>query len=213
MIVNKANRFHYKDILIETHPEVYDPAEDTFLLLDSIDIKKEERVLEIGAGCGIIGLFCAKIGADVICTDINPISVELIKKNYLINQNKLKGNFEIRFGDMFSAIQDYDSFDTVIFNPPYLPTKKEDLTASWIDVSTSGGELGLDLTKRYIESLSKHLKEEGDAYFIFSSQCDKKELIKIIEKNNYDYIELKSQNFENETLTVFKIKKIKREVL
>ncbi|MCK4995751.1 MAG: hypothetical protein KAR55_02585, partial [Thermoplasmatales archaeon] len=63
------NSFHYKSLLIETHSEVYDPAEDTYLLLDAIDIKKNDSVLEIGTGCGIIALECARIGANVICTD------------------------------------------------------------------------------------------------------------------------------------------------
>ena len=33
--------FHYNELKIELHPEVYDPSEDTFQLVDSINIKKK----------------------------------------------------------------------------------------------------------------------------------------------------------------------------
>jgi len=199
--------FHYKDLSIEVHPEVYDPAEDTYLMLDSIEFKKEDNVLEIGTGCGIIALECCRKGVNVICTDINPLAVELVKKNYLINQEKLLGNFEVRLGDLFEPILDFETFDVIIFNPPYLPTRKKDLVGGWIDTAFNGGESGLETTKRFIQDLSRFLKKDGKAYLIFSSQSDKKKLDSAIKKSKLKSDIIKSQKFENETISVYCLKK------
>ena len=200
-----SKTFHYKDLIIETHPEVYDPAEDTFLLLDAIEIKKDDYVLEIGTGCGIIALECARIGANVICTDINPFAIELVKKNYLMNQNILTGNFEVRIGDLFSPILSSERFDKIIFNPPYLSTKKEDLTkgSGWFDVATNGGEDGFLVTKRFLDKLDIFMNKNGSAYFVFSSLSNKEKLEKIIDKNGFNFEIVKRCTFNDEELVVY----------
>lgn len=205
-LVNKES-FHYKDLLIETHPEVYDPAEDTYLLLDAINIDKNDSVLEIGTGCGIIALECARIGANVICTDINPIAVELVKKNYLMNQNLLNGNFEVRFGDLFSPVLSSETFDVILFNPPYLPTEEDDHVGGWYDAALNGGKSGIDVTKRFIEHLSKFLKKNGRAYFVFSSLSDKKKLESIIESSGLESKIVAAKKYDDETLSVYLLKK------
>jgi release factor glutamine methyltransferase len=194
---------------IELHPEVYDPAEDTFLLIDAIDIKKNESVLEIGTGCGIIALECARIGAKVVCTDINPYAVNLTKSNYSKNKNLIKGSFEVRKGDLFKPIKDKEIFDVIIFNPPYLPTKRNELIggSGWFDAALSGGIDGLKITKNYIDKLKNHLKEDGSAYFIFSSLSDRQKLENYLTKRNFNFNVASKSRFNDEILSVYKIKK------
>jgi len=201
--------FHYKDITIELHPEVYDPAEDTFLLLDAIKVNKDKSVLEIGTGCGLIALSCAMLGANVICIDINPIAIELVKKNYLMNQNILKGNFEVRIGDIFSPILSSESFDIIIFNPPYLPTKKEELVGGWFDTATNGGKDGLLFTKRFIKELPTYLNKHGSAYFVYSTLSNRDKLVSIFDKAKLFYKVIKSKCFDDETIEIYLVKKEK----
>ena len=202
---NLSKTFHYKELIIETHPEVYDPAEDTYLLLDAIDIKKDDSVLEIGTGCGIIALECARIGANVICTDINPFAVELVKKNYLMNQKILTGNFEVRIGDLFTPIVSGEKFDKIIFNPPYLPTRKEDLIkgSGWFDIATNGGKDGLLITKRFLEEIHKYLNKNGRAYFVFSSLSDQKKLKTYLSNLNLNTKVLSTHHFNDESLDIY----------
>ena len=108
-------KFNFKGLEIHLHPEVYDPAEDTFLLIDSIDIKPKDSVFEIGTGCGIISLYCASLGANVICSDTNPFAVELVKKNVLVNKSLLNGSLEVRLGSLFDVLSFDDKFDKIIF--------------------------------------------------------------------------------------------------
>jgi len=121
-----AKTFHYGVLTIELHPEVYEPAEDTFQILEAIKLEKDDRVLELGTGCGLIALSCASQGAKVVCTDINPHATALTLRNYQINRPLIKGSIEMRNGDLFSVIRSDELFDIIIFNPPYLPTRAED---------------------------------------------------------------------------------------
>lgn len=201
--------FHYNELTIELHPEVYEPAEDTFLLIDSLSIKKGIFALEIGTGCGIIALECARIGANVVCTDINPYAVNLTKRNYKTNKSIIKGSFEVRKGDLFTPIKENELFDIIIFNPPYLPTKKGELIggSGWFDVATNGGIDGLKFTKKYINNLENHLKKDGSAYFIFSSLSDSKKVEIYIKKRNFNFKVVSNSRFNDETIFVYRLKK------
>jgi release factor glutamine methyltransferase len=199
--------FHFNELEIDTHPEVYDPAEDTFLLLDAIEIKKGDSVFEIGAGCGVISLFCAQQGSNVLCSDINPIAIDLIMINYQKNKSKIIGNFSVRKGDLFTVLKTDEKFDVIIFNPPYLPTKKVELVGGFFDKAVNGGKDGLNVIKRFIKGLSKHLKINGKAYFVFSSLSDKNMLHNIISKNGLKEKVVASKTFNDETLEVYLLKK------
>jgi len=200
-----SKNFHYNNLIIELHPEVYKPAEDTFLLLESIQIKTGDNVLEIGTGCGIIALECASKEANVVCTDINPYAVALAKSNYKRNKSFIKGRFEVRKGDLFSTINDNEKFDVIIFNPPYLPTKKNDLVggSGWFDIATNGGINGLRLTKRFIDGISKYLSNNGRAYFLFSSLSNKKDINLYISKSSLKAKIVSRYSFNDETIYVY----------
>ena len=197
--------FKFKDLQIYTHKEVYEPSEDTFLLLDSIDIKEDERFFEIGTGTGIISLYLAKKGFDGICCDINPVAVELAKKNYLTNQSKLLGSLDIRPGDMFSVLNLDEKFDVIIFNPPYLPTKPGEYVggSGWFDKAVSGGADGLLVTTVFLEGVSSFLKEKGKAYFVFSSLSNKEKLYNIFDGTNLNYEIVAENRFDDEELFVY----------
>ena len=170
--------FHYTGLTIELHPEVYEPAEDTFQLLEAIQVNKEDAVLEIGTGCGLISLDCARSGAQVVCTDINPYAVKLARRNFVRNQSLLMGSMDVRLGDIFSAVKINEKFDTVIFNPPYLPTRPDEKIGGtgWFDVATDGGVDGFMVTKRFIDGIHNHLLKNGHAFFVFSSLSDRTKL-------------------------------------
>jgi len=201
--------FHYNDLSIELHPEVYDPAEDTFLLIDSLNISKESSVLEIGTGCGFVALECARNGANIVCTDINPYSIDLVKRNYIRNKDLIKGKFEVRKGYLFSPIKPKEEFDVIIFNPPYLPTKKNDLTkgSGWFDVATDGGINGIKITSEFIDKLPDYLKQNGNAYFIFSSLSDRKKLERLIKRKKFQFEVIKKKTFDSETISVYLLTK------
>ncbi|MCD6447750.1 MAG: methyltransferase, partial [Thermoplasmata archaeon] len=56
---------------IKVFEGVYEPAEDSYLLIKAIEAEGRKKALDMGCGCGIIALHLAKNGCDVTAADIN----------------------------------------------------------------------------------------------------------------------------------------------
>ena len=143
-------------------PTVYQPREDSFLLIKALNIKKGEKILEIGTGSGIIAIHCAKAKADVTAADINSEAITCAKLNSVLNKVKLK----VLRSDLLSAVPKSFKYDKIIFNPPYLPSDKKD---KFYDISYSGGKTGLEVTNKFLKEAPKFLNKGGEIYFILSS--------------------------------------------
>ncbi|MBM3309145.1 MAG: methyltransferase [Candidatus Altiarchaeales archaeon] len=145
---------------LETHPEVYQPAEDSHLLADNLDVQKGESVLDVGVGSGIIALTAAEKALKVVGVDVNPNAVKLACKNARINKIH---NVEFRQSNLFENVN--GKFDLITFNPPYLPVcEKGVLRDSW-----SGGVNGLEVVWRFLKDVKKHLKPGGRILLVVSS--------------------------------------------
>jgi release factor glutamine methyltransferase len=171
-------------------PSVYQPREDSFLMIKALNIKKGEKILEIGTGSGIIAIHCAKAKADVTATDINIHAVNSAKFNAEMNKVKLK----VLMSDLFSNVS--GKFDKIIFNPPYLPSDKKD---KFYDISYSGGKSGIEITNKFLKEAKKHLNAKGEIYFILSSLATGKIILP------YDIVEKKKMG--KEVVSVCKIVK------
>lgn len=146
-----------EEITIECGDEVYEPAEDSILLLDSVEVAPGERVLEVGCGSGFIALHCAKAGAEVAAVDIDPEAVDCARLNGLRNNLKM----DIFQSDLLSSVQ--GDFDTILFNPPYLPSDEIG------DPKWSGGESGIETTVEFLRQARGHLREGGQILTVCSS--------------------------------------------
>lgn len=195
--------FHFNGLDIELHLEVYDPAEDSFLLLETLHIDPGDAVLEIGTGCGFIALECARQGAHVICTDINPFAVTLAKHNIKRNQHLLKGDIEVRKGDLFSVIKEGEVFDVIVFNPPYLPTSNEEKVGDWFDKAIDGGKDGLAVTKRFIAGVRACLSQNGRAYFVFSTLSNRSKLENYFKQKKIKYEVVSHSRFDSEVIEIY----------
>lgn len=210
MVIEKEQYFHYNDLRIGLHKEVYEPAEDTFLLLNSLDISSDDTVFEIGTGSGIIALSCAQTGASVVCSDINPYAIALVKKNYEQNKNKINGLIEIRKGSLFDVLNLHEQFSLIIFNPPYLPTSEDEYIGGngWFDKAVSGGKNGLSITKQFLLGLPRHLKENGRAYTVCSTRSPMEEFNKNLKINGLRNSIVSTQSFTDESIQVHRITKL-----
>jgi release factor glutamine methyltransferase len=197
--------FHYNELTIELHPEVYDPAEDSFWLLENIIIDPKDSILELGTGCGLIALACAHHGAQVVCTDINPYAIQLTRHNIERNRLLLKGDIEIRQGNLFSVLKNNERFTVILFNPPYLPTKKNEKINEWFDTATDGGPTGLKVTKKFLQGLHKHLEPKGCAYFIFSSLSNRSTLEHYLKNERLSAHIIASHRYNGEDLDVYRV--------
>ena len=73
----------YNNKTIRLIDHVYEPAEDSFLMVDALlaHISKGDRVLEIGCGSGIVSMFANDLASLVIATDLNPHALGCAKLN------------------------------------------------------------------------------------------------------------------------------------
>lgn len=184
---------------IKTTRDVYEPAEDSFLLAKYAK-KLNGRILEIGCGCGIVSLECACSNSKNIVegVDINKKAVKLAREN--AKENKIK-NVRFYYSDFFSKVK--GKFDWILFNPPYLPTAKEEKINGEINLAFDGGKSGLEKIKKFVKNASQYLKKDGGLLIIASNLTDKQkdgieETIKILNKNGFkvDIIEEQSFFFE-----------------
>jgi release factor glutamine methyltransferase len=195
--------FTYQDLLLSVEPDVYNPAEDTYLLLEHIHPRPGETVLELGTGSGLIALACAKAGAKVVASDLNPSAVRNCRLNMERNSTLLPHPLDIRRGDLFSVLQPGENFDLIIFNPPYVPTPDEEHLGQWMDMATSGGPDGLQVTSRFLSSLRQYLTTRGRAYTIISSQSPPSEVSALLKQGRLAGSIVGRQRFMDEEILCY----------
>jgi release factor glutamine methyltransferase len=98
---SSVNRVHFKDYVFVVDENVYEPAEDSFLFSENLQIEAGTRVLDMGTGCGILGIIAAK-EAEVVAVDLNPYAIRCARENARINNVRSKMVF-IQ-GDLFTFL-------------------------------------------------------------------------------------------------------------
>ena len=102
-----------RHIRLKVLPGVYEPAEDTFLLADTVaDVIKEGRVLDTFAGTGYVGLSLMERGLAVAFNDYSARAVKNIHLNLRLNGWSAKVYRSWVFPPVY--------YDWIVANPPYL---------------------------------------------------------------------------------------------
>ena len=176
--------FRYKSFSIETDEDVYEPSDDTYLLLGALedtDIKPDSRVLEVGCGTGIVSFALSGLAASVVACDINPHAVDVCKKN--VARNKIK-NVEVVESDLFSNIS--GRFDLIVFNTPYLPQDSDETVSGEINHAWDGGADGRKVIDKFLSGVSKHLSSSGKVIFLESSLSDYEKSVRYLESIGFE---------------------------
>ncbi len=143
---------------------VYGPREDSDLLADAVSRYAFGNMLDLGTGTGIAGITAAMNGCAVTFADINPDAVECAKAN--ASDNKVEGKFIV--SDMFSGIE--GMFDTIAFNPPYLPSEQSDGAKG--DIALEGGGSGRKLINIFLSGFKEHVTSNYAVLLLESSLND-----------------------------------------
>jgi release factor glutamine methyltransferase len=169
---------------------VYQPAEDSYLLkdyLEKVDLDGK-KVLEIGTGTGIVAIAAAKRGAEVTAVDISPEAVETAKENAEDAEVKIK----FIKSNLFENVD--GEFDLVLFNPPYLPGDRVSERDALV-----GGQKGTEVIERFAEQVGDFLAAGGEAVFVGSSRSEISEF-----KDRFDVEAVDSENLWFESLYLFR---------
>ncbi|MBI2546131.1 methyltransferase [Candidatus Woesearchaeota archaeon] len=177
--------------------EPYEPQEDSFLLQKHVKQLAKSVVLDMGTGSGIQAVAAASRESvrKVLAVDISKDAVEQCRRN--IKNKKV----QFKQSDLFDHVPE-QAFDTIIFNPPYLPQD-----AKLKDLTIYGGKQGYETVKRFIEQAGDYLKTDGMILLLFSSLTKQEAVNDILEDNLFTYALLETQHIFFEDLFVYKIQK------
>ncbi|KAI9229409.1 MAG: N6-adenine-specific DNA methyltransferase 1 [Piptocephalis tieghemiana] len=150
---------------------VYEPAEDTFLLLDALEADaarlsslSPRLCLEIGTGSGCALTFLSSLlgpkNADInaLCTRaaretgkrssawIDPVRTDLVHG--------------LRRGHGQGLV------DVLLFNPPYVPTDPAEVGSHGIEASWAGGKDGREVLDRLLPLIHELLSPKGIFYLV-----------------------------------------------
>ncbi|ORX57768.1 S-adenosyl-L-methionine-dependent methyltransferase [Piromyces finnis] len=199
----------------QDYRNVYEPSEDTFLLLDSLEEDQEyikqlkpKICLEIGSGSGCVITFLGQIvgkNSVYITTDINPEAAKITQKTGKQNNIKIDAINTDLVNGILPRLE--NSIDIICFNPPYVITESSDINSSLIAASWAGGIKGREVTDRVLPYIPKLLAPGGSFYLLLIQDNKPQEIVEIMESYNLKYQLIKKRKAGIEQQFVLKFTK------
>ena len=169
---------------------VYEPSEDTFLLIDAIeaDLKilsliEPTNCLEVGSGSGVVisalGMYFGN-KCNYFATDINPKACRITEKTGLINKVNIKSVVSDLASNIESELQ--GKVDVLLFNPPYVVTPTEEVGTGDLEYTWAGGVNGREVMDRFFPCVSNLLSPKGYFYLVVLKENGIEEIFEIMKK-------------------------------
>ncbi len=176
---SKERKYKYKGVDAIILPGVFFPhfTLSTRLLIDFLSEKElsGQRFLELGCGSGMISVYAAQKGAEVVASDINPTAIDNVAKNADRNQVKV----ETVLSDLFANLKGR-KFDYVVINPPYYPKNpNNDAEKAWYC-----GE-NFEYFEQLFSTMDEYLYASSKVYMILSEDCDLNVIKSLSAKSEY----------------------------
>jgi len=177
--LSRTRNYNYKNIRLQVPSSVFHPGFffSTHLLLNQVKklSVRNKKILEPGAGSGLISIYAAQQGATVTATDINPESIRCLEKNSLENKVQLT----IIESDLFDNIP-LQTFDIIAINPPYYKKWPQ----SYTDYAWNCGENG-EYFQKLFSQLKNYIHEKTVVLMILCDGCDIEMVRSIAEEKEY----------------------------
>ena len=173
------------------------PRQDTEILVEEIISRfKEEsnlKILDIGTGSGAISISLAKLlkRPTIVSLDISKEALMVAKLN--AKKNEVEEKITFIESDLFENLTTVESFDIIVSNPPYIPSKdilelQREVKDYEPMLALDGGEDGLEYYREITKKSVDYLKKDGLlAYEIGYDQGI--DVLKIL-KNDFHHIEI-----------------------
>lgn len=206
------------ELSIPDDTEIYNPAEDTYLLLnmvkdffltDPILIRKisQKTILEMGTGSGIGCLYLCRY-----CKEMHSIDINFNASRFLQQQSSkmaLTHKISSINGDLLSwhRIGNQHKYFIAFFNPPYLPLEsgeKSEFNSTREmkdgDRALYSEEGGFKVLKSFLTQLVSHLEPEGHVFFVYSSLTNIGEISEWLSNLGYLFVEKRELHIFFETI-------------
>ena len=165
------------ELTLETSPELFSPSAPdigTLAMLDSAEISSSDRVLDLGCGCGVVGIYCAKkFGCEVTMCDVLPRAAEISQKNAEKNGVCAK----VFVSDGYDGLPD-GKFTLILSNPPYhtdFSVAKRFVEGGFERLELGGRMMMVTKRRQWYENKLRAVfggvkVREKDGYFVFTAE-------------------------------------------
>ncbi|KOC61497.1 HemK methyltransferase family member 2 [Habropoda laboriosa] len=197
---------------------VYEPAEDSFLLIDVLEADleilkavKPTMCLEIGSGSGIVIAALAMALKEHcqpfhMAVDINTDACKITKRTAVRNLVEVDS---VRM-DLLSCIRSDRVFDIVVFNPPYVVTSDEEISNKQILFKAwAGGTNGRKVMERVFSKIPDILSDVGTFYLLVIKENDPEHILRIFTNMNMVGKIVAERKVRGEHLHVLRFKKVR----
>ncbi|KAH8281886.1 hypothetical protein KR054_003921 [Drosophila jambulina] len=213
---------HTDHLSLEDYEHVYEPAEDSFLLLDALekdldylDQLQPGLCVELGSGSGVIITALAKrLASSSLClaTDINPKACDATRRTAARNGASV-GAIRCNLADALRR----RFVDVLLFNPPYVVTSDEELQTQRFDsqsksatdgnlvFSWAGGLDGRRVTDILLKQLDDILSPRGVLYLLLLRENKPEEIIKHLEGLQFKAVKFMERRIPGEHLFILKV--------
>ncbi|XP_042532959.1 methyltransferase N6AMT1 isoform X1 [Dipodomys spectabilis] len=193
--------------------DVYEPAEDTFLLLDALEAAADELAgveicLEIGSGSGVVSAFLASmIGPQALymCTDINPDAAACTLETARCNKVQIQPIITDLVKGLLPRLK--EKVDLLVFNPPYVVTPPEEVGSQGIEAAWAGGRDGREVMDKFFPLASDLLSPRGLFYLVTIKENNPGEILKTLNTKGLQGTTALSRQAGQEILSVLKFTK------
>ncbi|XVF28334.1 hypothetical protein REPUB_Repub15cG0020600 [Reevesia pubescens] len=201
--------------LVSSHPEVYEPCDDSFALVDALlsdrkNLLEHKPILctEVGCGSGyVITSLMLMLGeeanqAQFIATDINRHAIRVTRETMeahgvhaeLINTDIASG-LENRLAGLV---------DVMVVNLPYVPTPEDEVGCEGIASAWAGGENGRSVIDKILHVADKLLSELGWLYMLTLTANNPSQICRQMRKKGYASRIILQRSTEEESLHIIK---------
>ncbi|RME31510.1 methyltransferase domain-containing protein [Candidatus Woesearchaeota archaeon] len=175
---------------------VYEPQEDSALLQQFVAKLACGDVLDMGTGSGIQAVTAAACEAvqSVLAVDIDEEALVFAREHHAHEK------VSYRKSDLFSGLKEEESFDTIIFNPPYLPNEEGDEHPALY-----GGKHGWELTVRFLKEAKRHLKAGGQVLLVVSTLANSEHVLREAQRLGWHHELLGEEAYFFERVSVHRL--------
>lgn len=156
---------------------------DSVLLANYIDVKRTDKIIDLGSGSGVIPLLLAykKSPQKVYGIELQKPLVEMAKRS--VKLNGLEDKISIIAGDIKNVMNYFEDnqFDIVITNPPYRKIDTGKITQNKFK-AIARHEIKIDI-KAIIQKTARLLRAKGKFYLVHLNKR-LPEIIYLLKNNN-----------------------------
>lgn len=200
--LSKTRWFSYDGLSIKIAPSVFHPGllfSTKILARFAVKlIPKGVKVLELGAGSGLISSLMAREGFLVTASDINPVAVRSMLETKAVNQLKM----EVVESDLFEQIPK-TTFQYILINPPYFP---QEPTNDREKAFFCGANF--EYFHRLFATITEYMNDRSLIYMILSDDCAIEEMQAISYKRHFEWKLVHEENVWGETNFIYEIRQM-----